>query len=298
MTMTAGKNNILFYPGSVANDEKWGMSITTAGKQSIPPGTGYPLSDHPSGYLFSAKKGRTLDEYQIVYISSGRGHFASASCTDTEVAAGTAIMLFPGEWHTYHPDTETGWDEYWVGFRSRYMDMQVENRFFTPDEPVHRIGISTGILSLFEEIISVISSERIGFRQLVSGIVMHILGSIYYKEKNRAYSDSYVIDRINEAKNLMKSPECHLTAEEIAGSVGIGYSKFRKIFKEYTGISPAQYRIHQKLAKAKELLTATHMNIAEIAYTLKFDNPGQFSIFFKSKEGITPSEYRDRYSWH
>lgn len=296
--MTDGKNNVLCYPGIMADDEKWGMQITTAGKQSIPPGTGYPLSAHPSGYLFSAKKGRILHEYQILYISSGSGEFSSSSCADARIAAGDAILLFPGEWHTYHPDPQTGWDEYWVGFRSSYMDMLVSNGFFTTAEPVHRIGISTDILELFEEAISAISSERIGHMQLVSGIVLHILGLIYYKEKNRAYSDTYMTEKINKAKNLMKDTGCRLTVEEIAESVGIGYSKFRKIFREYTGTSPAQYRLHQKLAKAKELLTTSHMNIAEIAYNLKFDNPGQFSIFFKKKEGITPSEFRDRYSWH
>ena len=56
-----------------------------------------------------------------------------------------------------------------------------------------------------------------------------------------------------------------LTIEQIAGSVGMGYSKFRKLFKDYTGTPPAQYRLQQKLAKAKELLTTSQMNISEIA---------------------------------
>ncbi|MBO8471504.1 MAG: AraC family transcriptional regulator [Bacteroidetes bacterium] len=292
------RNNILCYPGSGPDDEKWGMTVTTAGKQSIPPGGGYPLSSHPSGYLFSAQKGRTLDEYQIVYISEGSGKFASASCPMTEITAGTAILLFPGEWHTYRPSAETGWDEYWVGFRSRYMDMQVENKFFSASDPVWKIGISSGIISLYEEVISVISSERLGFRQLVSGIVMHILGSIYYKGKNIARPDSGMSEKISEAKVLMKDTDCPLTIEQIAGSVGMGYSKFRKLFKDYTGTSPAQYRLQQKLAKAKELLTTSQMNISEIAYFLKFDSPGQFSIFFRQKEGTSPRKFREKYTGH
>lgn len=292
------RNNILCYPGSGPDDEKWGMTVTTAGKQSIPPGGGYPLSSHPSGYLFSAQKGRTLDEYQIVYISEGSGKFASASCPMTEITAGTAILLFPGEWHTYRPSAETGWDEYWVGFRSRHMDMQVENKFFSASDPVWKIGISSGIISLYEEVISVISSERLGFRQLVSGIVMHILGSIYYKGKNIARPDSGMSEKISEAKVLMKDTDCPLTIEQIAGSVGMGYSKFRKLFKDYTGTSPAQYRLQQKLAKAKELLTTSQMNISEIAYFLKFDSPGQFSIFFRQKEGTSPRKFREKYTGH
>ena len=96
----------------------------------------------------------------------------------------------------------------------------------------------------------------------------------------------------------MKDTDCPLTIEQIAGSVGMGYSKFRKLFKDYTGTSPAQYRLQQKLAKAKELLTTSQMNISEIAYFLKFDSPGQFSIFFRQKEGTSPRKFREKYTGH
>lgn len=45
--------------------------------------------------------------------------------------AGTVISLFPGEWHSYHPDDETGWDEYWVGFKGAYIDDRVANPLFS-----------------------------------------------------------------------------------------------------------------------------------------------------------------------
>ena len=43
------------------------------------------------------------------------------------------ILLFPGEWHSYYPDRETGWDEYWVGFRGIHIDKRVEKKFFTKE---------------------------------------------------------------------------------------------------------------------------------------------------------------------
>ena len=125
--------------------------------------------------------------------------------------------------------------------------------------------------------------------------MLHILGTVYYKQRNNSFANSYVVDKINEARILMKSTvEQPLSAEEIANQLGLGYSWFRRMFKEYTGISPTQYQLQQKLLKAKELLTASPLNISEIAYRLGFENSGQFSTFFKKKEGITPSEFRDR----
>ena len=130
---------------------------------------------------------------------------------------------------------------------------------------------------------------------MISSIVLHILGSVYYKEKNNSFTNTYVEDKINEARILMKENiEDPLSPEEIAARLGLGYSWFRRMFKEYTGVSPAQYQLQQKLLRAKELLTSTPLTISEIAYSLHFENAGQFSTFFKKKEGVTPSEFRDR----
>ena len=139
------------------------------------------------------------------------------------------------------------------------------------------------------------SQEKTGYQEMISSIVLHILGTVYYKRRNNSFTNTYVVDKINEARILMKEQvENPLTPEEIASRLGLGYSWFRRMFKEYTGVSPAQYQLQQKLLKAKELLTSSSMNISEIAYSLKFENAGQFSTFFKKKEGVTPSEFRER----
>ncbi len=73
----------------------------------------------------------------------------------------------------------------------------------------------------------------------------------------------------------------------------MSYSNFRKLFKEYTGISPASYQQSLKLQRAKELLTTTDMSIKEIAYRLSFDSPDYFSSKFRMKTGRKPSEFRE-----
>ena len=85
---------------------------------------------------------------------------------------------------------------------------------------------------------------------MISSIVLHILGSVYYKEKNNSFTNTYVVDKINEARILMKENiEDPLSPEEIAARLGLGYSWFRRMFKEYTGVSPAQYQLQQKLLR-------------------------------------------------
>ena len=87
--------------------------------------------------------------------------------------------------------------------------------------------------------------------------------------------------------------ETKITVQEIATELGSSYSNFRKLFKEYTGTSPALYQQTLKLQRAKELLSSTEMSIKEIAYRLNFDSPDYFSSKFKMKVGCKPSEYRE-----
>lgn len=289
------KNKNIRYLNINATDEKWGIVVTTAGSQLIPPHSHYPLPQHPLSYIFCSQQGRVLEEYQLVYISKGSGLFESRSCKKRPVKAGTMILLFPGEWHTYSPDPESGWYEHWVGFKGNYIEMQMENKFFTKENPVYEIGVNNTFIGFYEDILAYASEERMGYQQLISSIVLYLLGYVYYTNKNVSFNDSIAIEKINSAKALMKKNIEHpLPIEDIAGQLNVSYSWFRRMFKEYTGTSPAQYQLQLRYIRAKELLSTTQMNISEIADQLSFENTGQFSTFFRKKEGISPSQFREK----
>ncbi len=58
--------------------------------------------------------------------------------------------------------------------------------------------------------------------------------------------------------------------------------------------STALYYIHLRiLHEAEYLLAYTDSSVSEICYDLNFDTVSHFGRFFKSKKGMTPSEYRD-----
>lgn len=276
-------------------DISWGLAITTAGFQHVRHGETYPLSPHPDGYNFPDNKRRILNEYQLVYITRGTGYFESASCSRTKIEAGMMFMLFPGEWHTFAPDPDTGWDDHWVGFNGTYMDDKIRNGFFTFKNCVFRVGVNERIINTYHEILDIISDEKKGYQQMVAGLTMSLVSRIYYEDINHSNSDSYIMRILNQAKVIMKDDlEGSIELEEIAESLGISYSLFRREFKRRCGISPGQYRQELKLAKAKELLYYTNLSIAEVSNKLHFECIGQFSTFFKKRTGVPPLEFRKR----
>lgn len=274
-------------------DEAWGIAVTTVGYQSIPPHSSYPPSQHPESHLFNPKKGRVLKEYALVYIARGCGYFESKSCRRQKIKAGTMILLFPNEWHSYEPDQETGWFECWVCFKGEHIDKQIKNGFFSPKQPLFHMGFSSSILSLYEEMVNHASQEKVAYQQIISSMAYCLLCSVYYKHKNVVLNDSLIINKMNEARQMMKQEiDKSISPQSIAESLGVGYSWFRKMFKQYTDVSPAQYQANLKYIRCKELLETTDMSITEIAYQLNFENASQFSTFFRKKAGIPPLQYR------
>ncbi|MDR2919769.1 MAG: AraC family transcriptional regulator [Tannerella sp.] len=288
----SGSKNIKYFNIS-SNDESWGIVVSTVGRQLIPPQSPYPRSQHPESHIFNPANGRVLKEYQLIYISKGGGYFESQSCKRQRISPGTMILLFPNEWHTYEPDKGSGWFEYWVGFRGVHIDKRVENGFFSPKRPVFHLGFSSTIIGLYEDILNHAAEEKAGYQQLISSIVLYILGEVYFRHRNETFTDSFAVIKINEARTVMKQNiEADISLKQIAEDLGVSYSWFRKMFKKYVDVSPAQYYANLKFLRAKELLDTTDLNITDIAYKLCFENAGQFSTFFHKKEGVPPLQYR------
>jgi AraC-like DNA-binding protein len=280
---------------SSEEDEHWGLTVTTVGHQTIAGNESYPPKNHPRGYYFNVDKGRILNEYQLLYITDGNGVFTfgqnATSCLITE---GKMFFLMPGVWHTYKPIENSGWTEYWIGFKGEIIRKIVEEGFFLNQAPVFNIGLNERIVDLYLKAIEIANEERAGYQQALSGIVMHILGLMYYRHKTQDFVDQELINKINKAKVIMReSIFDKVTAEDIAKRMNISYSGFRRAFKEFTGTSPSQYMLELKLNEAKLQLSITTNSIKQISYSLNFENPDYFPIFFKKRTGLTPIEYRN-----
>jgi AraC-like DNA-binding protein len=276
-------------------DELWGLTVTTVGHQQIKANDNYPPVSHPMGYFFNVEKGRILNEYQLLYITNGNGVFSfGADKHSALISEGKMFFLMPGVWHTYQPLENSGWNEYWIGFKGDIIEKIVAEGFFLNRHPIFNIGLNERIVDLYMKAIEIANEERAGYQHALSGIVMHILGLMYYRDKTRNFDDEELIGKINKAKVIMReSIYKNLLAEDIAKSLNISYSGFRRAFKEFTGTSPSKYMMELKLNEAKLLLSNSTQSVKNISYSLNFENPEYFSVFFKKRTGITPLDYRN-----
>ncbi|MDQ0285809.1 YesN/AraC family two-component response regulator [Desulfofundulus luciae] len=66
-----------------------------------------------------------------------------------------------------------------------------------------------------------------------------------------------------------------------------------RLFKQRTGQSFIDYLTEVRLNEAKALLLAGEKTIDQIASAVGFNN-SYFTAVFKKREGVTPSEFRQR----
>lgn len=276
-------------------DVQWGLTVSTVGYEEIGVADSYPTRGHADGYYFEIEKGRVLNEYQLLYITEGEGIFNSAHAKDIPLKAGDLFLLFPGEWHNYHPTGKNGWKSYWIGFKGKNVDDRVKAGFLSVDKPIYHVGFSADIIRLYEEAYKRAQEEAPYSQQILAGIVNHLVGLMYALERSMELSKDHTrVDMINLARlRIRESLEVDLTIQQVAEELGVSYSNFRKLFKEFTGISPALYQQDLRLQRAKELLATTSLSIKEIAYRLRFESPDYFSSKFKIKTGKKPSEFRN-----
>jgi len=276
-------------------DKRWGMYLTGAGHIIIDKNIEYPLIVDPSHHYFRWSIGRRLSEYQILYITKGEGIFESEITGSRKIHAGDLFILFPDIWHRFKPNIGTGWDEYWIEFDGDLINHFRTNEFLNPDNPVMSIGLEVDIIENYQKIIKLIKNQNPGFQYIATGILIQILGQLFASKKYQIFEGKIIENQIKQAKiMIMENLYTFISQEEIAKNIGMGYSSYRKKFKEYTGVSPTQYQIQLRVNEAKVLLVTTLQPLKTIAYELGFDSPDYFLRLFKQKTGYTPSDFREK----
>lgn len=267
--------------------------MNVAGRMKIPRGkVPYPNNEHPSDYFFTWEKGRILGEFQINYITRGSGIYETRDGR-YPVKPGSLLISKPGVWHRYKPLPGTGWLENYVGFDGDIPRSILENNPYFSLRPVVQIGNREEFIDTYHKIFEMVLEERPGFQQVASGMIMKLLGYMVSLEKQKNFSGKRVERIIRDVcfemrENIGEKIDFKAYAEE----QNVGYSYFRKMFKQYTGTAPVQYHLDLKIRRARDLLHSSELSIKEIAYQVGFHSIHYFSRCFKKKTGLSPSEIR------
>ncbi|GHU72755.1 hypothetical protein AGMMS49992_09390 [Clostridia bacterium] len=98
-------------------------------------------------------------------------------------------------------------------------------------------------------------------------------------------------DQILRAARLIMTEPISVTLPEIAARCGMAYTTFRKRFIAVIGQTPGNWRIEQRLERAKQELAAGEL-IVDIADHLSYSDVFSFTHQFRKWTGMTPKKYQ------
>jgi AraC-like DNA-binding protein len=82
------------------------------------------------------------------------------------------------------------------------------------------------------------------------------------------------------------------SAKDFAEKLSVHVNHLNRAIKETTGRTTTHHISERLTSEAKALLRHTNWNVAEISYTLGFEEPAHFNNFFKKQTNLTPSAFR------
>jgi AraC-like DNA-binding protein len=303
--MRCGQEDYFRYIPVRQRDIQWGLSVIGAGFASIPPGAAYPPPGHPELYEFRWHQGRSLPEYQVLYLARGEGIFESSGTARQPISAGTVLVVFPGVWHRYRPEPSTGWDEYWVSFNGEFMDRLVANGFFSPQRPVLATGPQPSILASYQAILDRLRHEPPGFPHLIAADTIGLLAAVSAATSNE--SQELIVqgprdvkalqDRtVAEAMRLIWSQDHQpLTVESLARQLAITRRSLERRFQQALGYTVREEMLRCRLERVRRLLTQTDLAVREIVHASGFSSSDAMTRAFCQAEGLTPLKYRQKH---
>lgn len=86
------------------------------------------------------------------------------------------------------------------------------------------------------------------------------------------------------------------TVPEMAARAGLTERTFLRRFRKATGLRPTEYCQQLRVGRAREMLESSRRSVEEIAWSVGYGDPGAFRQVFHKLMGLSPGEYRRRFS--
>lgn len=157
--------------------------------------------------------------------------------------------------------------------------------------------IIRNLLKCMQDFSAVSGNDRSDFYE---GALNLIITCIAEQINNKEREDKYDIPHYAKLRELREriynNPSLRWNIDEICAELAMSRTYFHRIYLAAFGVSCIQDVIDSRIAYASRMLTESEMSVSRIAEYCGYDSDSFFMRQFKKSTGLTPSEYRKRFS--
>ena len=236
------------------------------------------------------QKGRR--DYQILYVANGKTHFLFDGREEI-VSAGHTVLYKPEEIQKYVYYLEDNPEVFWIHFTGSDVKNILAYHGISLDEHVFYCGVLPDYKALFRKIIQELQLCRYGYEDYIASLFNDILLLVDRQQHEQKKTTGNVQEQIERAAAYFnENYNTKISIDDYAESLHISTNWFIHNFKQYAGMSPAQYILSLRMVNAQSLLERTTYNIKEISEIVGYENPLYFSRVCKKEIGKSPAQYR------
>jgi AraC-like DNA-binding protein len=269
--------------------------------------------DKPLNYIFTGKfkapspewqhEVFPLKDYELIVMTDGTLFIADDN-GKYKVSSGEHLLLSPTPDNTRYGYSPSDCSFYWLHF-SCTDDIHLSDYMRVEENCNNILNIPVqGVLPAPEKVVilmkqlqdSIRSSYNRTFLDYITTTVLCEVHNQFYPQttgdpseaKRQIYNDIIDYVKLTIAKNIKVS--------DIAAHFGYNEKYLSHLFSNIEGMPLKQYILHEKMERAKYLLTDTNDTISQISTSLSFSDNHNFMKAFKKVTGLTPSEYRNAFN--
>lgn len=218
-------------------------------------------------------KNRTIDNYRLLHLESGRGSFTVKNIRFS-IKPNQTYLLAPGmRKAVYEGDCPTAFD---------YVEFQSSTRLL--QAPYLNCQLASPFKEALTQLIKcVIRENETALRlQLLKSAVRLALHD----------TSEYLIpdSRLRRAVEYVEeNPDQPTTLAALSNIAGLSEPQLRRLFKTHLHTTPKKYLMKVRMDYARQLMHSEGLRINEIADLLEFSSPFQFSAQYRHIHGLSPS---------
>lgn len=235
-------------------------------------------------------------------------HYADKSL---EVTGSTLIFFNPLVPYTYEQLSDDDPSGYFCIFKESFFTERIRGgikdlpMFIPTNKPSYSLSVEQdhSVSQIFDKMIAEINSDYVFKYDLIRNYIMemiHYAMKIHPTETLYTHTDANaritaVFTELLERQFPIESPTQRFTMRsprDFADQLAVHVNHLNRAIRLTTGKTTTDHIFERLVSEAKILLKYTDWNVAEIGYSLGFEEPAHFNHFFKKQTDLTPSSFR------